>query len=182
MVVKSQVHVEFFADAVEDKSVSTKKGRPVFKDVEKVRILFPGDTKRVLVAYATELCMKGEDGEWMDYRSAYPDHYAMFKKTHGKSSVAGTPLSEATFLTMAQRKMLSAQNVMTVEQLASLDGPQLRTLGMNARKLKDQATAYLESANTSADSTRLAAENAEMKEQLAALQAQMAEMAKGQAA
>src|SRR5262249_55226253 len=80
-------------------------------------------------------------------------------------------------LTAGKRLELKALNIYTAEQLAALDGQPLKQLGMSGRSLKDQASAYLDAAQGSADVTRLAAENAELREMMKRLQAQVANLA-----
>ena len=52
---KVRVHVEFFQDAVQDPAASREAGRPVFKDMDMVRIRIPGDKGTVMVAPAQRL-------------------------------------------------------------------------------------------------------------------------------
>ena len=52
---------------------------------------------------------------------------------------SGTPLDYAPFLTEARRAELRAQNIYTVEQLAAIDGQELKNLGPGGRELKNNA-------------------------------------------
>lgn len=172
----STVHVEFFAEAIENPAKTRSEGRPIYEDNEFVKIKFPGDQKRVHVAPANERYRRdpGTNG-WLTYIDDFPKHYERFKQGL-EQSVIGTPLSELPFLTESKRAELRALNIHTAEQLSGLDGAPLGRLGMGGRGLKDQATAYLEHASDTALETRLAGENAALREQMASLQAQMAEV------
>ncbi len=173
------LHVEFFTDAVENKSKTKAEGRPIYEDREFIRIKFPGDKQRVHVAPANEGYRRDPNtNEWVTYAQEFPKHYQAFKDNveyHGE----GTPLAEVPFLTDSKRKELRALNIYTAETLAGLDGAQLEKLGMGGRELKNQATAWLDKASGSADITRLAAENAGLTEQLAQLQEQVKALAGG---
>ena len=170
------LHVEFYSDAVENKAKTKEAGRPIFEDREFVRIKFPGDKHRVLVAPAKEGYRRDPvTNDWVTYAEEFPKHYQAFKDNveyHGE----GTPLSELTFLTDSKRMELRAFNIHTAETLAALDGTPLQKLGMGARELKNQATAWLDKASGSADVTRLAAENAALSAQMDDLRAQVAEL------
>ena len=178
---KWRPHVEFFLEPVQDKRESKKEGRPIYKEREMVKMMFPGDNKRTLIAPANERFIRNrDDNQWVTYAEAYPDHYEAFKKGieyHGD----GTPLSELPFISAAKRKELQAINIHTAEQLAALDGTPLQKAGMGARELKNQAQAWLDKAKDSALETRLAAENVALRDQLASLQEQVSGLVAGNA-
>ncbi len=109
----------------------------------------------------------------MSYAEAYPEQYRKFKASE-QQTVAGTPLSEAPFLTEGKRRELRALNIHSIEALAALDGQNLKTLGMGGRELKNQAVAYLEKAQGSADVTGMAAQIAKMQENIDLLMAENA--------
>ena len=171
---KNNVHVEFFTDAVKDAKASAEAGCPIYKDVEMVRIRFPGDNKRVVVERAHQKSVRGPNGEWVSYAERFPRHYEAFKGA--VTFETGTPLAELPFLTAAQRKMLTDMNVRTAQALAEMPDGAIRTLGMHGRDLVEQARAYIEAARGSADVTRYAAENEAMRAEIARMQAQLAEV------
>lgn len=175
--------VSFFADAKEDKYASHEAGRPVFKDEEYVRIQFPADRQRTLVARAHASAMvfdangrrtRKVNGRQVSYAELYRDQYAQFKANESPT-VRGTPLSEATFLSEGKRRSLKALQVYTIEQLAAVDGTKL---GMGGVEMVEQAKAYLAKAEGSADLTKMAAENAAMKAELDRLRQERIEAAK----
>lgn len=172
--------VEFFVDAKEDKAASAKEGRPIYRDVEMVRIRFPADRARTLVRPAHAEWTK-INGQIVTYAQRFPEEYKRFKA--GQAPVVhGMPLKEAPFLTEAQRRMLLALDVYTVEQLAGLEGQPLRNLGPNGRDMVEKAKAFLATARGSADMTRLASENEVLRRQVEALQQTVAELAASQPA
>jgi hypothetical protein len=171
---KSDVHVEFFSDPVKHETKSREAGRPIFTDAEFVRIRWPGDRNRELVAPANQPSVRNPDtNEWLTYIDRYPRHYEAFKQ-NATFIGEGAPIEEAPFLTKAQVAELKAVNIFTIESLAGLSESSMSKLGMGARKLMDQAKAYVEKAKDSALETKLAAQNADLREQLKALGAQVA--------
>jgi hypothetical protein len=145
-----------------------RKGRPIFDDIEICEIRFPGDLKcqAVFPAHEAEPNATREAGHVVTYAEHYNEQYRKFKAGL-QQTVSGTPLSEAPFLTEGKRRELRALNVHTVEQLAGLDGANLKTLGMGGREWKNQAAAFLAAAAGTADVTGMAAKIAKLEESLA---------------
>lgn len=164
------LHVEFRNVAVENKAKSLKEGRPIYDQQEQVYIRFAGDTKKEFAAPAHEKFMRDPaTGLWVTYAQAYHRHYEAFQS--GQAAIGdGTPLEELPFIDTARRAELKALHIHTAEALAGLEGVNLSRLGMFGRELKEKASAYIQKARDSALETRLAAENAELKERLAALE------------
>lgn len=166
----------FYVEAVEDKKASLEAGRPIFKDMEFCEVKFAADKQRIHVAPAHEVFKRDRaTNEPVTYAMEYAPIYQKFKANEAQDAV-GTPLTELPFLTAAKRSELKALSIRNAEALASLDGEPLRRLGMGGRALKDQAQAYLDKASGSAMETRLAAENAGLRDQMAEMQAQLAEL------
>lgn len=174
----SKTTVTFRNHVMPDPAASQKAGRPIFSESEVCDIVFAANTKTKATfpaheaePNATRESVK-EGGGVITYAMMYNEQYRAFK-AGTTQPLGGTPLSEAPFLTEAKRRELKALNIHTVEALADLDGPALKQLGMGGRELKNQATAYIRSADGSANATALAAENVSLREQMAELQAQI---------
>lgn len=172
------LNIEFKAVAVENKAKSLKEGRPIYDQQERVYIQFVGDKKRELVAPAHEQCVKDPaTQQWVTYAQLFHRHYEAFQS--GQALIGeGTPVEDLPFLDAAKRAELKALNIHTAEALATLEGSQLTRLGMFGRELKNKAQAYIERAKDSAVETRLAAENAQLKARLEALEAMMLQQAR----
>lgn len=171
---KSEVHVEFFSDPIKNESQSREAGRPMFDDGEFVRIRWPGDRNRELVAPANQPSVRNPDtNEWLTYIDRFPRHYEAFRQ-NATFLGGGAPIEEAPFLTKAQVAELKAVSIHTIESLAGLSESSLSKLGMGARKLMDQAKAYIDKAKDSALETKLAADNADLRAQLKTLADQVA--------
>lgn len=168
---KPHLHVTFYMEPVEDPNETRKQGRPIFKDEEFVKVLIAGDPKNSLIAPANY----GNPS----YAQRFPEHYRYFKAGLEQAGAAGTPLTEVPWLTAARRAELKALNIHTVEALAGLDGSLLTRIGMGARELKNQAQAWLDMAAGTAVETRLAGENAVLREQMERMQEQINQMLAG---
>ncbi len=174
MAERSSVHVTFFNKAFPHKGKSAEAGRPIFVDKEMVEIRFPGDNKRVHVAPANEKAqMEPGTSRRVEYIERFPEHYARFKTGEAQGQI-GTPLSEMPFLTEGRRKELKAVNIHTAETLAALPDREIQKLGIGIRALVEQARSFIELADSSAPTTKLAAENEELRERMARLEAMLA--------
>lgn len=163
----SHLVVEFFLDARQNKRKSAEAGRPIFDDVEMVKIRAAGDPKTVFVAPAQDQSSVYDkaSGHRLTYAELHPGPYEAFKR--GQTFVgSGTRLSVAGFLEPSKVKELEAAHIHTVEQLAELDGANLQRLGMGARDMKEKAQAYLNKAGQSHDIAKLLEQIEDLKAQI----------------
>ena len=164
----------FLEEPMRDEAESKKAGRPIFKEGRElvtIRLAADKNYRPIMPAHAM---WKRIDGQEITYAMRWPEQYQRFKS--GREQVAvGTPLDELPFLTKSKASELKALAVYTVEALASLDGKNLQMLGIEGRKLKEQANAYMSKASGSADVTAMASENAELKAQIEYLRSQQAQ-------
>ena len=79
-------------------------------------------------------------------------------KERAAQTKSGTPLDYAPFLTEARRAELRAQNVYTVEQLAAIEGVELKNLGPGGREYKNNAEEFLADSKAGAPNLQMAAE------------------------
>lgn len=158
--------------SIYNEAKSKAAGRPIYDDMEVVEIRFPGDRNRISVfpATAESGLVETEDGrtEKMTYAERFSDQYKRFKKNDTQVR-SGTPIEALPFLSQGKRSELKALNIYTAEQLASLEGEPLKSLGPDGRSLKTQSQAYIETAAGTADVASLQDENERLKAQLAAL-------------
>ena len=165
--------VPFFKSVPKIDNAATKAaGRPIYKDREVVEVRIAGD-RNFAPIFPAHAMWQRINGEEITYAQRWADAYARFQA--GKEQIAtGTPLAELTFLTEAKRMELRALKVYTAEALASLDGKNLQALGATGREMKNQATAYLDSAGGTAGTVALAAEVETLRAELAALRGEQA--------
>lgn len=170
----------FKVHSVPNDAKSKKAGRPIYDDIEVCEIRMAGNRNTVGVFPAHDVWKwqdtDGFNREPVTYAMRFPKQYKAFKES-GAMALEGTPLEELTFLAQGKRLELKALNVHTAEALAGLDGQMLKNLGMGGRELKNQAQAYLDAAEKSADVTALAGENELLRQRIAEMEAEQAKLA-----
>lgn len=160
------LHVEFYIEAVKQDFLSEQEGRPIYKDTEFVKILIPGDKNYSAERVATE-----------NDKQRFALEYARFKNGLKEEEQAiGTPLKVWPSMTRSMVKEFASFNVHTVEQLASMSDTAKQAFGMGALEWSRKARAFLDVAGNSADAERYATENEALKQQIADLQKQFAEL------
>lgn len=158
------VFVQFYTDAVEMKAESEKQGRPIFKDLPHIRKLIPGDASTVVERVAKDHDINMHPREW-----------EIFQRQQ-VTGVTGTPLEQWPQITRAQVKEAKYFEVHTVEQLSELSDTSCQKMGMGYSELRSKAKAYLEAAAGTAASTAQEAENQRLRDEMAALKAQIEQL------
>src|SRR4030095_1111044 len=135
--------------AIENPAKTREAGRPIFDDVEEVEIRATG-SKDVKVFrapafshWATDPYTGGQTK--VTYAERFSRQYRQFKE-NAQQTKAGTLLSVVSFMPESRKAELRALNVYTVEQLAQIDGQELKNLGMGGRDLKNMAQSYIDDA------------------------------------
>lgn len=163
--------VEFRTEAVQNHAKSRDEGRAIFEDTPFITIMFPGDkTKRVDRPVKLE-----DDVDGPSDLTRFPKQWARFQAQEEQAG-DGLPVQQWNPLSKSQALELKAMGIHTVEQLAALPDTALNWLG--ARELRTQAQAWLDKAGAHAAEARLAAENTQLREQMAAMQKQIDALAK----
>lgn len=178
---KDLVFPQFKILTTKNDAKSKLAGRPIFDEMEVCEIRMAANKQTVAVFPAHEVSgwVEDENGRSeQTYAMKYPDQYKKFKAGEAQA-MSGTPLEELPFLTQSKRMELKALNIYTAEALSMLDGQNLKLLGIGGRELKNQAIAYLDKAAGTADVTKLASDNALMKDTIEQMQKQIAAMQAG---
>lgn len=164
----SNLFVQFFVKARKNNAKSETEGKPAFDNVEYVRILLPGDKN-------TEVIRPAHDGD----RERFARQYAAFQAKRDQA-MEGTPIEQWPVMDPATVEMCKEVKLFTVEQIAGLNDQQIQKLGMGFRELQKKAKAFLAFAKDTAlpqkqaaEIERLAADNADLKRQLAELAARV---------
>lgn len=157
--------------AIQNMAKSREAARPIYDDVEMVEIRLAADPL-YKPAYPAHSFWRNINGIPHTYAMRWPEQYKRFKDG-GVQAVSGTPLEELPFLTAAKRSELKALSIYTAETLAAIDGQNMKRLGIGGRELSAQAKAYLDNASGSADFTRLAKDNAELREEMQRMQEEL---------
>ena len=169
----------FYKKALPNNFRTEQEGRPIFDDVDMVKIYISGDSHNVIDTLVREDHKQRFPREWMNYMN----------KNGNDPHLSGTPLSQWPLITVAQAEELKALKFFTVENVAAASDAQLQRLGMTAgmspHAFRDRAVNFLKVAKEEADVTKneemiakLEAENAKIKAEtdakIAAMQEQMA--------
>lgn len=152
-----KLFVVFFREAVHNAFKSIEAGRPIFDDVDMIRIHTPGsrDTT-VSPAHA-------------GYQARFPRQWKQYVDGQVQTST-GTPLSSVTWLSAGQVAELGVFSIKTVEQLAAMPD-NIANKFMNHHILKQQAARFMEAAAGAAPMLKLQAELRARDERIEELQA-----------
>jgi len=147
--------------AVPNPAKSAEAGRPIFDDIEVCEPRIPG-SRNWTPHPATEICGWVNDPQTGEQRSItyaerFAHQYRQFKAEQQQTK-SGTPLDHVPFLTEGKRAEFRAQNIYTVEQLAAIDGQELKNLGQGGREMKNRAEEYIAESKAGAPNLQLAAE------------------------
>ena len=148
--------------AVKNEARSAAEGRPIYDDYEVVQIHMPGNRTGSPVFPATavshwESDSYGGEQRKVTYAERFAKQYQQFK-VKATQTKSGTPLDHLPFLTEGRRAELRALNIYTAEQLAAIDGQELKNIGPGGRDDKNRAIEFLAEAKANAPNTQLAAE------------------------
>lgn len=146
-----------------DSKATAEAGREIYKDVEFVTILIPGDKTLTI----NRPIMPSD-------KSRFPLQYQSFKNKAGEA-LTGTPLSAWPLVTESQRRELDYFNIRTVDQLAEVNDNFASSM-MGVQALKQQAQKYLTAAAAAQPIVAMQAELATRDNQIAALQDQVAKL------
>jgi len=129
----SLLHVVFYRKPLQNEFKTEQEKRPIFEDVDFVRITIPGDKNNVIDTPVRE-----------EHKRRFPRHWDFFQKTHGTETLEiGTPLSQWPLLTPAQVEELKALKFTTVESIAGASDLMLGKIGMGGSGLRDKAIRFL---------------------------------------
>ena len=154
--------VQFHILPMMDANKSREEGRPIYRDVEHVRILIPGSKESVVDKPVTEI-----------ERARFKDLYEKWKANE-QIDVTGTPLETCTWISRSLVEEMKYFNVRTVEQLATMSDTHAQKFP-GITKYKDLANAYLAQAEKGKAAADLAAAMETKDRQIADL----TEMVKG---
>lgn len=159
-----KIGVGFGLYPIEDGKKTQEAGYPVFKDVEFVKIVVPGEKLSMVFQPATD-----------DYRRRFPEAYRAYKNRE-HTPTEGMPITEWAAISRSQAYTLKAMNVFTVEALAEVSDNHIDKLGGNARELREKAKTWLADAKGGAAALKVAEEKQALADELSGLKAQMAQV------
>jgi hypothetical protein len=152
--------VVFYMGIVKNEAKSIEQGRPIFDDIECVRIIIPGDKNNVVDRPAT-----------LQDRQRFLKQYDLFKAgAKEDEQLSGTRLNEWPFLTRAQCEEFKWMGIRTVEQLAEVrDDITSKVPGLV--QLKQHAAVWLGKTKDAAQAAKQAKVMADQQSQIDTLQA-----------
>jgi hypothetical protein len=162
------LYVEFYTQAIQDEEETTKQGRPIFNDVDFIKIIPVGDKNTIVcrpVKHTADANTPPDTIRWANQWAAF--------KAQKEQPVSGTPVTEWAPLTKSQAMMLKGVHIHTVEALAEVSDANLNNIGMGARELRDKAKAFLAQAAGGAGVSKLVEENKDLRIKLEAMQNQL---------
>lgn len=128
---ESPARPRFYMDKELMTADSDKAGKQIWRDVEMVEIIVPGDSKNIWAGRVKD-----------EHRFRWPGYYEAFKKGQEPPQY-GYPIKEWPALTPAQVANFQALNIHTVEALAQVPDNLLQHLGMGAFQTRDKAQKWL---------------------------------------
>lgn len=167
----SALNVLFYTRPLQNEWESEQQKRPIFYDVDMIKIWTPGDDKNIIDTLARD-----------DHKARFPVQWAHYmNKKDGDQSMAGkTPLNHWPRLTPSMVEELRAIKFFSVEDVAHASDSNIQRIGMIAgmspHAFRDAAKNYLRLASGEAAESQAASENAELRKQMAAMQEQMAQL------
>lgn len=165
----SVLHVTFYQRAIKNDFLSLKENRPIYEDVDFVRIEKPGDTLSIIDTPSRK-----------DHADRFPLQWARYQNNKSADQTIGTPVEEWPRLEASQREMLKAMNFRTVDSIANASDAQIQQVGMLAgmapMAFREQAKIFLRRASDTADAALRAAESEKLREQNEELHKQMQAM------
>jgi hypothetical protein len=158
--------VSFYSQPVKLGAESDKAGRPIYQDVPYVWIRFPGDRTREVKRKATD-----------EHKARFPRQWAAFERQQ-EYVEQGTPLEDIPWMSRSRALTLKGANIHTMENYAAVTDDRLHALGHGAREERDKCRTQMKLAADSAEALRLQGENQALKDDIALLKEQVAELAK----
>ena len=153
-------YVKFYRQWVRNNFKSKEEGREVGSEQDFVMIICPGQPK-------TEVRRKASEQDKMQYAQEWSAYQ------QGKENqIAGTPIELLPGLAHGMADALKAIYIYSIEQMAGLPDLSLQKVGMGGADIRERARAYLN--KTSAETTALRQQLAEMQAEMEAMREQMA--------
>lgn len=164
----SALHVRFYSKPVQNAFKSEMEKRPIFEDIDCIRITTPGNKLNIIDTPVTE-----------EHKARFPIQWARYQNARSSEGITGTPLDQWPMVTRAQAETLRHLGFHTVESVALASDQQIAAVGMAAgmapSAFRQKAAAWLKSAEAAADEERHQHELAQRDAQIAEMQRQLQE-------
>lgn len=163
----SLLHAQFYSKPVKQNFLTEKEGRPIFKDVDFVKIHTPGNQLNIIDVAVRE-----------EHKLRFPMQWARYQNgKKGDEQTIGTPLSQWPILTPAQVEELRGLKFFTVEAIAGASDERIAQIGMCVgmapSAFRDRAKRFLTVAKDSAETEKFVDEIKKRDEQITEMQAKL---------
>jgi hypothetical protein len=152
----SRLAVQFYTRPVQNEFQSNLQGRPIFDDVDFVKIFIPGDSTTTIDTAVHE-----------SHKKRFPQQWAYYQNNKNSDQIHGTAISAWPLLTPGQVEQLKAMKFYTVESVASSSDAQIGNIGMiggmQPHTFRERAQLFLKVANDESIAAKQAAEISKMK-------------------
>jgi len=152
--------VLFYRATVKNEPKSIEAGRPIFDEIDLVKIITPG-SRDSFVGDAT-----------LEYQQRFAPQWARYKAGREQTS-SGTPLNQLPWMSIAQVEEFKAVGCHTIEQLVGMSDAVSQKF-MGHHDLKRRAQLYLDAAKDAAPTLKMQAELEKRDEEIKTLQTQVA--------
>lgn len=145
----------FYKDVIKNEPKSAEAGRPIFDEVDLIRIMTPG-SRDTFVGRADD-----------EYQQRFPQQWARYKAKQDQN-MTGTPLNQLSWLSIGQIAEFNAVGCYTVEHLVNMsDALSQKFMGHFA--IKQKAQQYLEAAQAAAPLSKMQQELQKRDDEIAEL-------------
>lgn len=130
--------VQFYTKPFENEFQSKMAGRPIYENVDCIKIWTPGNTLSIIDTFVRD-----------DHKERFPRQWQAYKNRVGEIDTReiGTPITQWPRITPAQAEELKALKFFTVEAIAGAGDAQLQGIGMIAGQsifaFRDDAKRFL---------------------------------------
>jgi hypothetical protein len=171
--------VRLYVEPEENAAASQRCGRPIFDEVLYAEVTAPGQ-KESSPVFILERRYADEVGIAEPQRTPKFEQYRnlvdAYRNGREGTDVRGTPLAAWPRMTVSLVATAQAAGIYTVEALAALPDSRFSAFGPGVRELVEQAKAFVQAADGNAPTEALAAENAQLRTDLADLHKQVADL------
>jgi hypothetical protein len=174
--------LRFFYTSARNDPASNAEGRAIFDTVLMVDVITPGqkastpclEIERVWAPQSLKALGLTLPSKKSHNYQRFAEQIDRFKRNETDHEGGGMPLKMWPRADRGLIATLNAQNIFTVEQLASISDASLDHIGMGARELREQAKAYLQTAFNTADLSGITARVSELETENRRLQEALA--------
>lgn len=166
------IHATFSEEVIKNQFHSDAEGRPIYDSLIQVELQYPGNnTSNFKKTFTVEEGDKGN--QWTD---RFPRQWKAFKEQRAQVP-DGRPVETWAVLDKKRVMELKGMGYHTVEQVAAMTDMNGPKMGLDWRKLRDQAIATLKPEDGAVAISKLTAENDAMRNEIDTLKKQFQDLA-----